>query len=194
MKFTALDFETANGESNSVCSVAIVSIHNNEIADEYYTLVKPPEMRFADDNIRVHQIRPWQVEDKPNFSEIWPQLQTRLEGKVLLAHYAPFDVKVLRSVLRHYNLEWPDIRYGCTVEIAKRVWPELPNHKLNTMGNFLGITFNHHHALEDARTCAEIARAACAKTGTSSLEELLDFINVKTKPLRNGEVSQTSLL
>jgi DNA polymerase-3 subunit epsilon len=39
--FAAIDFETANQQRTSVCSVGIVIVMDGEIADSYYSLIKP---------------------------------------------------------------------------------------------------------------------------------------------------------
>jgi DNA polymerase III epsilon subunit-like protein len=39
--FAAIDFETANNERTSVCSVGIVVVRNGEIADSFYSLIQP---------------------------------------------------------------------------------------------------------------------------------------------------------
>ena len=40
--FVAIDFETANNYRNSACAVGIVTVTDNVITDEYYTLIQPP--------------------------------------------------------------------------------------------------------------------------------------------------------
>ena len=39
--FAAIDFETANNERSSVCSVGIVIVRNGEIVDTFYSLIQP---------------------------------------------------------------------------------------------------------------------------------------------------------
>ena len=39
--FAAIDFETANNERSSVCSVGIVIVRNGEILDNFYSLIQP---------------------------------------------------------------------------------------------------------------------------------------------------------
>lgn len=39
--FAAIDFETANQQRTSVCSVGIVIVRDGEIADSYYSLINP---------------------------------------------------------------------------------------------------------------------------------------------------------
>ena len=39
--FAAIDFETANNQRSSVCSVGIVVVRNDEIVDTFYSLINP---------------------------------------------------------------------------------------------------------------------------------------------------------
>jgi DNA polymerase III epsilon subunit-like protein len=39
--FAAIDFETANNERSSVCSVGVVIVRNGEIVDSFYSLIQP---------------------------------------------------------------------------------------------------------------------------------------------------------
>ena len=70
MDFVALDFETANIDPASACSVGIVTIKNNIVVDEYYSLIKPKKMIFDSSNIQVNGITPAMVEDAAEFSEV----------------------------------------------------------------------------------------------------------------------------
>lgn len=185
MNFTSIDFETANSERNSACSVAVVVIENGRMTDGYDTLIKPPTDYFAPGNIDIHGITPDMVKDAPTFAQIWPKLRSYLEGRIVIAHNAFFDMGVLRSCIWQYHLPKPHFFTACTVQISRKVWPELPNHKLNTMGDFFKIKFNHHTALDDAKVCAKIPLAAGRAVGAVSMEELLAKIGMQAKPFKS---------
>ena len=104
LEFTAIDFETANCYADSACSLAAVSIAGQEVMHEGYTLIKPPFNRFDEDNIRIHGITPQMVSAKPTFDALWPDIRERLNKRILIAHYAVFDTRVLRSLIKRYNL------------------------------------------------------------------------------------------
>jgi len=38
--FAAIDFETANNERTSVCSVGVVIVKDGEIVDKFYSLIR----------------------------------------------------------------------------------------------------------------------------------------------------------
>lgn len=179
LNFVAIDFETANKYANSACSLAVVTVENGQITKRGYSLIKPPFMQFDEEFIAIHEILPKDVMDKPTFDKLWPAIyENHLKGKLVIAHNAKFDIGVLRATLDHYNIEWPELDYTCTVKISKRVWPDLQNHKLNTLAAYLGYEFKHHYALDDAEICAQVAIAAAKKRGVQSMDQLLANIGL----------------
>lgn len=159
--FTAIDFETANYPRASACAVALVKVRKGEITDSLYTLIKPPEeMRILSSFTAIHGITNAQVANAPSFADIWPVMKDFMGTDTLVAHNAPFDKGVLRACLDYYELDFPTPVFECTVVLARRAWPELENHRLNTVSNHLGISLKHHEALSDAIACAKIRIAA----------------------------------
>ena len=184
MNFVAIDFETATSRMNSACSVAVIDVRDGQMADSYYTLIRPPRLCFSSFNIHIHGITPSMVADEPDFAGIWPELRKRLEGRIVVAHHAQFDMGVLKSELLTNALEFPVFSHCCTVSLSRKAWPELVNHKLDTVGNFLHIDFQHHNALEDARTCAEIHLAAGREFHIDDLGKLAARLQVAVKPFK----------
>lgn len=189
MDFVALDFETANADKSSVCSVGVVSVENDKIVDEFYSLVKPEPLQFDADNIAVHGLTAGMVSTAPTFAELWPELFPRLDGKIIVAHYAKFDLNVLKAVLDQYQLSYPAAEYTCSWEISKAAWPDLPTYRLDVLADKIGFRFQHHNAIEDARACAELLLSAAKEVGEDSLPELVKKLDLKMGIL----IEQTSL-
>jgi DNA polymerase-3 subunit epsilon len=161
MNFIAIDFETANEKRNSACSLGISKIENNKIVEEKYWLIKPPEMRFLPQNTWIHGIYPEDVKNEKTFDVLWDEIKPYLDGNLLIAHNASFDMSVLRSLFDYYNIDTPYIKYACTVVLSKNHISDVKNHKLNTLADFVGYKFEHHQALEDANACANIMIYIC---------------------------------
>ncbi|MBE6050986.1 MAG: DNA polymerase III subunit epsilon [Clostridium sp.] len=183
MNFVAIDFETANEKRNSACSIGLTKVVDNKIVDEKYWLIKPPEMRFLPQNTWIHGIFPKDVENEKNFGELWSEIKPYLEGELVIAHNASFDLSVLRSLLEYYNIEFPYLKYACTVILSKNHIDNVENHKLNTLAKFVGHEFKHHHALEDSTACAKIMLYICKKL---KIDDLLT-LNLKGG-IKLGEV------
>lgn len=184
MDFVAIDFETSTGKFNSACSVAVVDIRNGQMVNSYSTLIKPPSLEFAIGNMQINNITPDMVVDAPTFADIYPQLRAIMENRMVTAHNANFDMHVMRSCIWQYHL--PKIKFNtcCTVQISRKVWPDLTNHKLNTVGNFLKIKFHHHEAFDDARVCAQIPIAAGKAVAVDDIDALLSKIGLKPRPFK----------
>ena len=184
MNFTAIDFETATSSRNSACSVALVEVKDDKLVDSYYALIRPPALRFNPFNIHIHGIHPEDVADAPDFAGIWPELAKRLAGRIVVAHNAQFDMRVLKASLREAGLRPPAFSHCCTVSLARHAWPHLMNHKLDTLGKYLHIQFQHHNALDDARTCAAIPMAAGREMAAENFAELARRLQVPIKPFQ----------
>lgn len=171
MDFVALDFETANNRSDSACQLALVVVRNHEIVDEYCWLIRPPRLYFSPRNISIHGIRAEHVARAPTMQTLWPQLQPLLDGQILVAHNAGFDIGVLVASLAAFDIACPMLEFSCTRAIARRAWPGRSRYGLKPLGDWLGIDFKHHDALEDARCCAHIALSAAGASAYPSFAE-----------------------
>ena len=155
-RYLAFDVETPNYQNDRISAIGLTVIEDGRITDEYYTLVDP-QTHFDRFNIQLTGITPQMVADKPDFGALWPQLEDLMEGSVLVAHNAPFDLSVLAKCLRAYGIAWrSSVRYICTCRMSRRLLPQLPNHKLDTVSAWLGLELDHHHAGSDSRACGEI--------------------------------------
>lgn len=183
LDFVALDFETANKYKNSACSLAVITVANGVITKKAYSLIKPPFMSFDPECIEIHGIEPKDVMHEKTFDQLWDSIyENHLKGRIMIAHNAKFDMNVLRSTLDYYKIPWPALDYACTVKLSRAVWPDLVNHKLNTMAAYLGVEFRHHYALDDAETCANLAIEAARLKDAHSLPELLAKTGVPLEP------------
>ena len=157
--FAAIDFETANSERSSVCSVGVVIVRNGEIADTFYSLIQPEPNYYNYWCSRVHGLCREDTEDAPIFPNVWAQIEPLIEGLPLVAHGRPFNQSCLKAVFRVYQMDYPDYEFLDTLWASRRLLPDLDNHRLDTVAAACGFHMeNHHHALADAEACAWIAR------------------------------------
>ena len=184
-KIVAIDFETANEMMSSACALGIAIIDGNKITAAKHWLIKPPELRFNYFNSCLHGITAKDVEKKPEFYRIWPSIRKYLEGNIIIAHSAGFDMTVLKSTLRVYQIEIPELYYACTVCLSRKVWKGFDNYRLDTIAENLAISFQHHNAKEDACVCASIAITAAEKLGAGSLVELIEKSGLKINRLED---------
>ena len=185
LDFTAIDFETANGDSASACAVGLVKVRDAKIVDSFSTLINPPTgwWDFHPGNIGVHGIRPADVEHAPTWPEVLEQMLTFIEGDVLVAHNAGFDMGVLRNATARVGLELPELQYTCSLAISRKTY-NLDSYRLNAVAYAVGHEeFDHHDALADSDACARIIIHAAKRHGADDLASLLAETNQALKPL-----------
>lgn len=96
--FAAIDFETANNERSSVCSVGVVIVRGGEIVDKFYSLIKPEPEYYNYWCSRVHGLCAADTEDAPVFPDVWKQIEPKITGLPLVAHNKAFDESCLKAV------------------------------------------------------------------------------------------------
>ncbi len=177
MNFIAYDFETANGQLHSACSLALVMVKDNKIVGNYYSLIKP-ETEFHYRNIQIHGIHPEDVASAPSFVEVWDEIaQYFQENRLIVAHNASFDNRVLASCLSYYGLPKAHFMSLCTVRTSRKLYQHLPNHRLDTVCRYLSLNLEqHHHALDDSLACANILLKQEAEFGVQPLKQLVKHI------------------
>lgn len=157
--FAAIDFETANGERSSVCSVGIVIVRDGIVVEKIHKLIKPYPNYYASFCTNVHGMTAKDTEHAPDFPTVWQEIVPLIDGLPLVAHNSAFDEGCLKAVYRSYRMTYPDYRFYCTCLAARRHFKKaLPNHRLPTVAAYCGYSLErHHHALADAEACAAIA-------------------------------------
>ena len=188
--FTAIDFETANGSPASPCAVGLVRVRDGKITDTLSFLIQPPVPHdwFHAGNIKVHGIRPSDVDGAATAAEAIALMLGFIGDDVLLAHNAPFDMGVLRSTAAHIGVELPQIHYACSLAISRKTY-NLESYRLNSVAYAIGHEeFDHHDALADSDACARIILHAADRHGAESLAELLAATKQTLKPLHAQEM------
>ncbi|MGZ4202892.1 MAG: exonuclease domain-containing protein, partial [Thermoleophilaceae bacterium] len=163
-EFLAVDVETngAPGEDCELTEVGAVLVGGGELHDRFESLVRVtrPLSRGIQ---RFTGITQEMVADAAPPARILPELARRISGRVLVAHSAAFDRRVLRQAFDRAGLEWPDPPVLCTIALARRFAPLVRQRKLAALAASLGIDVEiSHRALADAETCA---RVFCALFG-----------------------------
>ena len=166
-EFVVVDTET-NGRAGEACElteVGAVLVGGGELHDRWETLVGAaiPLSRSIQ---RFTQITQAMVDEAPAADAILPDLAALIGAppvRVLVAHNAAFDRRVLRQAFARAGLAWPDPPTLCTVALARRYAPLVRQRRLAALADSLGIeVVTTHRALADAETCA---RVFCALFG-----------------------------
>ena len=170
--FVAIDFETANEQLCSVCSVGIVIVREGKKVDSFYSLIHPEPDYYSYFCQRVHGLTATDTDEAPIFPVVWEEIERRIAAVFpetqsteqqlfppFVAHNARFDESCLKAVFRVYQMDYPDYLFCDTLTASRRQFGRLlPNHQLQTVAAACGYDLTrHHHALADAEACAFIA-------------------------------------
>jgi DNA polymerase III subunit epsilon len=163
-EFLVVDTET-NGAAGGACElteIGAVLVGGGELHDRWETLlhVRAPLSRGIQ---RFTGISQAMVDEAPAAEAMLPDLAAHLQGRVLVAHSASFDRRVLTQAFERAGLAWPAPPVLCTVALARRLHPLARQRRLRPLAESLGIDVEvSHRALADAETCA---RVFCALFG-----------------------------
>lgn len=181
MRIVAIDFETANSSMCSACALGIAIYEDGEFIDNFEWYIKPHHRYNYFTNTHIHGITYADVENEKEFVFYYDQLKEILKDSVIIAHNAPFDLCVLNSMCDIYGLDHFENDYLDTVKISRIVYPELYNHKLNTVSEYLNIDLNHHNGMSDAFACLMILIKSMEAYDEYELDDFLVRIRLKRR-------------
>lgn len=154
----AVDVELATKAPDSICEIGVA--YTCSIGDTRSAgwLIRPPQNRYWPDFIDIHQIEPAMTEDAPAFDQIWPTVEEILNGRMVVAHHAPFDHGCVTAALARSGAS-PPRQWACTLRMAHLVWPERDqSYSLSTLADEWGLTLSSpHEAQSDAEATLELA-------------------------------------
>lgn len=193
--WTALDFEStgaAPGKTDEPVQVGMVCWPGEEQSprDFFRSMVRPS--RAVSRAARaVHGIGDEDLQDAPVMSSLWPEFKARLQGAVVVAHGAGTEKRFLRAFPLHGFGPWLD-----TLNIARAVLPDLPDHALGSVINALDLEgdvrshcpeLSWHDALFDAVACLVFLRRVIADLGLGTMHvgQLLNFDAAAYRARRN---------
>ncbi|MGL5979133.1 MAG: 3'-5' exonuclease [Erysipelotrichaceae bacterium] len=178
MKVLAIDFETANQYSESACAIGYVLFEDGRMVQQDAYLIKP-HPRFAYFNyynVKIHHISESMVSNAPDFAWVMHQISHLFSDALVIAHNAPFDLKVLRSLCQLYQIALPRFYTLDTVRLARVAFPQLENHHLNTVCSYLNVPLLHHDACSDAHGCMQVYLHAIEQLGPKATQVQKQFM------------------
>jgi DNA polymerase-3 subunit alpha (Gram-positive type) len=155
--FVVFDIETTGLSSarNHITEIGAVKVQKGKITDRWSSFVNPEEPIPAN-IVKLTGITDEMVKDAPKIHEILGDFLEFCKGCVLVAHNANFDVGFIRTAAERLNILF-DVCYLDTLQLARCLYPELANHKLNNLAKHLSVALeNHHRAVDDAKATADI--------------------------------------
>jgi DNA polymerase-3 subunit epsilon len=185
-----LDLETtgASADRDRIAEVGLIEVVDGEYVDEWSTLVNPGKpipigittlTGISDDMVAL----------APSFADIAPELQRRLEGRLLIAHNARFDYHFLRAEFRRLGIAF-SASVLCTVRLSRRLFPEHRHHNLDSVMERFALSCSaRHRALPDAQVIWSFARELRRRIEPQQLAAAVESL-VQLPVQTRGEISQ----
>ncbi len=155
--FVVFDIETTglSSEKNNITEIGAVKVVDGKITDKWSTFVNPME-KIPENIVELTGITDEMVANAPKIEEILGDFLEFSKGSVLVAHNAKFDVGFIKVACNRLNIDF-DFTWLDTLQLARSLYPDLVNHKLNTLAKHLNVLLeNHHRAVDDAKATADI--------------------------------------
>jgi len=154
-----IDFETTGLSpkyGDRTIEVGAVRIASNQIVDRFQSLMNPG-MRVSGFIQEYTGITNEMLCSAPAIREVMHQLKTFIAHHHLVAHNASFDSRFLDAEFKRINHQCRN-QFGCSLLVSRRLYPEAPDHKLETLVRYkeLKTAGIHHRALADAEMTAHL--------------------------------------
>lgn len=158
-RIAVIDFETTGMSpdfGDRPTEVAIVLVEDGRIVDRYQSLMNAG-VRVSSFITQLTGITNAMVAGAPPAAEVMRDASRFVGGLPMAAHNASFDRKFWVDEMRRLDLP-AGHAFACTMLLARRLYPQAPNHKLGTLVDFHGLprTGAAHRALADAEMAAEL--------------------------------------
>lgn len=176
-----LDCETASPVGAPfLIELGALRVVDGEVQETFQELVLPPvpvdpestaihgltedDLRSADETFRVlERFRAWVGDD-------W-----------MVAHNASSDTRILGFEYARNDLAPPPGVFLCTLELARKHLPDAPDHKLDTLRQFLDLEDGGHRALADAAAAWKVLEACMDEAGAP--ESAAEWLAGRSAPL-----------
>lgn len=179
--FAVFDVETTGlspAYGHRVCEIACLRLQAGVEVGRMEALIDPGRPISAG-AYRVNRIEPDMLAGAPAFEVVAGRLLELMDGAVLVAHNAPFDLGFLAKELGMANLPPPEGPVVDTLVLCRRAFSFASN-SLSAVSRSLGVPVEPtHRAMADVETTwyvlEEILRRLDQRWGVTTLSDLLEF-------------------
>jgi len=162
--YAILDIETTGGKYNEegITEIAIYRFDGQKIVDQFSSLVNP-ERSIQPFVVNLTGINNEMLRNAPKFYEVAKRIIEITEDCIVVAHNAQFDNRILTTEFDRLGYPFQKETL-CTVELAKKLIPDLPSYSLGKLVRTLGIPIaDRHRAQGDAKATVSLFKLLLSK-------------------------------
>jgi DNA polymerase-3 subunit epsilon len=182
--YAILDIETTGGKYNEegITEIAIYKFDGHQIVDQFCSLVNP-ERNIQPFVVNLTGINNQMLRNAPKFHEVAKRIIEITDGCTIVAHNAQFDNRILSTEFDRLGYPF-EKNMLCTVELSKKLIPDLPSYSLGKLVRSLGIPItDRHRAQGDAKATVELFKLLLEK----DIEKVIISETIKKDPKRQLE-------
>lgn len=158
------DTETTGvGPHDVIVEIGVVDLQGVEL---FSTLIKPP-FPIPPESTAVHKITNADVRNEPVFADVWQDMKSVFNGRLVVAYNADFDVRLMKQSVGKAGLNWqaPWVEVVDIMEVYAAYYGQPGTRhtykwqKLANAGKQCNISLpNSHEAVDDAKLTAALLR------------------------------------
>jgi len=162
--YTIIDIETTGGKYNEegITEIAIYKFDGTKIIDQFISLVNP-EIPIQPFVVNLTGINNEMLRNAPKFYEVAKRIVEITEDTILVAHNASFDYRILQTEFNRLGFDF-ERQTLCTVELSKKLLPDVKSYSLGKLVRELGIPMSdRHRASGDAKATVTLFKLLLSK-------------------------------
>ncbi len=148
--YTVIDIETTglSTKTDKIIELSALKVRNGKIISEYSRLVNPIIKidRFIEE---LTGITNKMLSKEKSIEFVIESFIEFIGPDIILGHNINFDIQFINQALEELSLNLLLNDYIDTLRMSRKVYKEIPNHKLSTLIEFHGLTRDKHRALVD---------------------------------------------
>ncbi len=143
--YAIVDIETTGGKYNEegITEIAIHKYDGHQVIDSFISLVNP-EREIQPFVVNLTGINNKMLRNAPKFYEVAKRIIEITSDCIIVAHNSSFDYRILRTEFRRLGFDY-ERQTLCTVELSKKLIPDLESYKLGRLCRTLGIPVTDRH-------------------------------------------------
>ncbi len=150
--FVVFDTETTgfSPTMDRIVEIGVVKFRNGEVVEEKSWLVNPlRDIPYW--ATKVHGITDKMVKDQPSFKDVYPEFEKFIEGSVLMAHNAKFDISFMKAEIKRAGCDLPPNLVIDSLKLFRKWYPGSTSHSVESVARHADVkTDVLHRAAADS--------------------------------------------
>lgn len=173
--------------SDEIIQIAAIKINRDGSMVKFEEFIKPK--KSVENSYLVHGFSDkYLKENGREAKSVLGEFLEFIKDKIIVGHNIQYDLGILSSELRRLKMNKYNIKgYYDTLDMARKLYPNLENHKLETLSNFIKVEVKpSHNAMDDILATKDILIHMVKKLNETSLERMsiMGLYNKRFKELK----------